>query len=242
MNDLRRMLALALSAVALSATNPTAMADWGSIEGRFVAEENFLVPVKIPPGAIPDESLVLNSENLGVANVVVFLKAAPAKVHPDLTAVPTSPVKIEVDGHRFRPHVVFARTGQPIQFTNSDPGVRNVHTNPVQNVGHNFQLKANDQLGVTLNWKESESLPLSITSDIHPFMRAYCVVKDHPYVAVTDNDGMFQIENLPAGEHSFRVWHERHGYIDRDYKVTVTAGQRTELPDVTIPVEKLKRP
>lgn len=242
MNDRLRAMALALCGLLLSAASPTARAEWGSIEGRFVAEENFLVPVKIPPGAIPEESLVLNSENLGVANVVVFLKAAPPKVHPELIAVPATPVKIDVDGHRFRPRVVVLRTGQPIQFTNSDPGVRNVHTNPVRNDDHSFHLKAKDQVGVTLNWNETESIPLSITSDTHPFMRAYCLVKDHPYVAVTDNDGLFQIENLPAGEHSFRVWHERHGYIDRDYKVTVTAGQRTELPDVTIPVEKLKRP
>jgi hypothetical protein len=58
-------------------------------------------------------------------------------------------------------------------------------------------------------------------------------------VAVTDSDGEFRIENLPTGEHSFRVWHERHGYIDREYKVSVTAGERTKLPAVTIPVEKL---
>lgn len=242
MNDLRRMMALALSAVALSATAPTATAEWGSIEGRFVAEENFLVPVKIPPGAIPEESLVLNTENLGVANVIVFLKAAPAKVHPDLIAVPTTPVKIDIDGHRFRPHVVFVRAGQPIQFTNSDPGVRNVAIHPVRNMGSNFNLPAKDPKGITLRLIEPESIPVSIGSDTQPFMRAYSVVKDHPYVAVTDSDGMFQIEKLPAGEHSFRVWHERHRYLDRDYKVTVTAGQRTELPDVTIPVEKLKRP
>lgn len=204
MNDLRRMLALVFSAVAISATTPTARAEWGSIEGRFVAEENFLVPVKIPPGAIPEESLVLNSENLGVANVFVYLKAAPLKVHPDLIAVPTTPVKIEVDGHRFRPHVVVLRTGQPIQFTSSDPGVRNVRTNPVRNDGHSFHLKAKDQVGVTLNWNEAESIPLSITSDTHPFLRAYCVVKDHPYVAVTDSDGLFQIENLPASEHAYQ--------------------------------------
>ena len=49
-------MALALSGLLLSATTPTARAEWGSIEGRFVAEEDFLVPVKIPPGAIPEES------------------------------------------------------------------------------------------------------------------------------------------------------------------------------------------
>lgn len=216
------------------------MAEWGSIQGRFVASENFVVPIMIPAGAIPDESLALNPENLGVANVVIWIKA-PAKVHPDLIAAPTAPVKIEVKDFRFHPHVVAVRAGQPIQFTNVDLRVRNVHTNPVRNTGDNFNLKANDSVGVTLTWTEAETLPISVTSDIHSFMRAYCVVQSHPYVAVTDSDGGFQIENLPAGEHSFRVWHERHGYIDRDYKVSVTAGEQTKLPDVTIPVEKLKR-
>jgi hypothetical protein len=44
-------------------------------------------------------------------------------------------------------------------------------------------------------------------------MSAYWMVTDHPYVAVTDADGRFRIENLPAGKHQFVVWQEKAGYV-----------------------------
>ncbi len=108
-------------------------------------------------------------------------------------------------------------------------------------MGHNFQLKANDQLGVTLTWKEAESIPLSITSDIHPFMRAYCVVKDHPYVAVTDTTECFRSRICPpvntasvSGTSVTGISIGLQGHRD--------SGAADGMPDVKIPVEKLKRP
>jgi hypothetical protein len=83
-------------------------------------------------------------------------------------------------------------------------------------------------------------LPLKVTCDIHSWMNAYWVVTDHPYAAVSDADGKFKIENLPAGEHTFRVWHERQGYLNREYKVTVKAGAN-KLDPVKVPAAKLAK-
>jgi hypothetical protein len=43
----------------------------------------------------------------------------------------------------------------------------------------------------------------------HPFARAYIAVFDHPYFAVTDEHGAFEIDGLPAGTYTVKVWHER---------------------------------
>ena len=67
------------------------------------------------------------------------------------------------------------------------------------------------------------------------------MVTDHPYVGITDADGKFKIENLPVGEHSFRVWHERQGYLNRSYKVTVEAGKTTVLNVEKVSAAKLSR-
>lgn len=44
-------------------------------------------------------------------------------------------------------------------------------------------------------------------------MRGWLVLRDNPYMAVTDADGRFAIKNLPVGEHEFVLWHERIGYL-----------------------------
>jgi hypothetical protein len=58
-----------------------------------------------------------------------------------------------------------------------------------------------------------EKLPAKVTCPIHAWMIGYVVVKDHPYVAVTDKEGKFAFKNLPQGEWTIRVWHEKPGYI-----------------------------
>ena len=65
------------------------------------------------------------------------------------------------------------------------------------------------------------------------------MVVDHPYAAVTDKEGKFTIPNLPVGEHEFRVWHERSGYLDRKYAVKVTKGD-VALKPLEVSVDKLK--
>ncbi|MEZ6125260.1 MAG: hypothetical protein R3C49_19095 [Planctomycetaceae bacterium] len=65
--------------------------------------------------------------------------------------------------------------------------------------------------------------------DFHPWMMAYWLVLDHPYAAATDAEGNFTISNLPVGEHEFRIWHERAGYIDRKFMVNVKAGDNAPV-------------
>ena len=65
---------------------------------------------------------------------------------------------------------------------------------------------------------------------------------DHPYAALTDKDGKFQIDNLPVGEHNFRIWHERLGDINKKYQVSVTAGDRVEWPAVSVSLDKVASP
>jgi hypothetical protein len=61
-------------------------------------------------------------------------------------------------------------------------------------------------------------------------MRAYVVVTEHPYVAVTDENGEFTIENLPTGEWTFQMWQEKAGNIEnaqRDGKAQTWKSGRT---------------
>jgi hypothetical protein len=77
-------------------------------------------------------------------------------------------------------------------------------------------------------------------------MTAYVLVRPDPYMAVSDKKGEFEIADIPAGMHTFRIWHEALGYLkivtlngvksenNRGYhKINVAAGQNA-LNEITI--------
>jgi Carboxypeptidase regulatory-like domain len=47
--------------------------------------------------------------------------------------------------------------------------------------------------------------------DVHGWMNAYVGVLDHPYFAVTDADGKFELKDVPAGTYTIEAWHEKLG-------------------------------
>lgn len=49
---------------------------------------------------------------------------------------------------------------------------------------------------------------VEVRCEQHPWTRGYVLVFDHPYFAVTDTDGSFSIDSLPAGSYKVMVWHE----------------------------------
>ena len=83
-----------------------------------------------------------------------------------------------------------------------------------------------------------EFLPIQVKCDLHNWMLAYWLVLDHPYSAITQADGSFEIQNLPAGTHKFRVWHERVGYLERKLSVEIQDGETTELSSMEYRVER----
>lgn len=42
----------------------------------------------------------------------------------------------------------------------------------------------------------------------HPWARGYIAVFEHPYFAVTDANGAFRIDGIPAGTYVVKTWHE----------------------------------
>ncbi|WP_298859685.1 hypothetical protein [uncultured Gimesia sp.] len=65
----------------------------------------------------------------------------------------------------------------------------------------------------TLDYHLNERLPLKIDCAVHPWEKAYLLIKNHPYFAITDDKGAFTIKNLPVGDWEFQLWHEKPGYL-----------------------------
>jgi hypothetical protein len=227
--------------------------EWGTIEGQFVLEgEAPKLDPKVRKGDatakdaavcagddVPNEALVVDAETKGIANVIVYLRKAPADIHPDLKSSKEKSIEFDQKGCRYSPHVISVRTDQQVLCKSSDAVSHNVHTNPFTNEGKNFLVNASAKEGTPVAMPKVEALPVRVTCDIHPWMESYWVVQDHPYVAVSDAKGNFKIENLPVGTHKFTVWQESAGYVDRNFEVTVKAGEN-KLPVTKVPVAKFK--
>ena len=88
----------------------------------------------------------------------------------------------------------------------------------------NSIVNPNDNVGARLVYKLAEQEPISVVCDIHAWMRAYHLPIDHPFAAVSGEDGTFEIKDLPAGKHEFKIWHEAGGMLEKAFVVTVKPG------------------
>ncbi|MGH8070910.1 MAG: hypothetical protein ACRERE_37900 [Candidatus Entotheonellia bacterium] len=57
---------------------------------------------------------------------------------------------------------------------------------------------------------------IAVTCDTHAHMRAYILSFEHPYFAVTDADGRFRIDQVPAGSYTLKAWHEGWRILEYD--------------------------
>lgn len=159
----------------------------------------------------PQRALVV-AEGGGLQNAFVWVKEG---LPPGAYPVPTTPVELNQKECEFEPRVFGIRPGQPLLLRNSDPLLHNVHARGQGagfSRGPNTFNKAmpiqNSKLTVAL---EVQQVAVTITCDVHSWMRAYAGVVDHPFFAVTDAAGSFSLEGLPAGHYTLEAWHERLG-------------------------------
>ena len=122
------------------------------------------------------------------------------------------------------PHVVVVPVGPALKVLNSDGILHNVHTFPTKNTPMNT---AQPGFRKTLDATFTAPETVRVGCDVHPWMGAHIVVTDTPFVAVTDENGAFSIEGVPAGTYTVSIWHETFG--EQTQQVTVTEGQKTNL-------------
>jgi plastocyanin len=154
-------------------------------------------------------------------DVVVYVKdAAPTAGPPPAAAV------LDQVNCRYVPHVLAVRTGQVVTVRSSDPTLHNVHVLAVDNPGVNFGMTGAGQ-SRELTFAAPERVRFKC--DVHPWMSAHVYVFDHPYFAVTADDGGYEIKGLAPGGHALVFSHPFLG--DREQTVTVN-GESPGTPAV----------
>jgi plastocyanin len=153
----------------------------------------------------PGESVVLGADG-ALQNVFVYVKDGLGSLR---FPVPSTAVVLDQKGCRYVPHVLGAQVGQRVEIVNSDPTLHNIHAVPMSNrefntgqpipgMKHTHQFTAREVM-------------VPFKCDVHPWMRAYIGVLDHPFFAVTSANGSFELKGLPPGTYTVEAWHETLG-------------------------------
>lgn len=210
--------------IGLSSPVFAAESEWGDLSIRFIYDGQPPKPERIAvAGAagcaapITQESLVVDPQDKGIANVVVWLfrkpgEAAPA-IHSGYAKTATGKVTMTNAMCRFEPHVATIRTSQTLIEANADAVGHNMKMDPFNNVPSNVIIPANGQ--VTRTFTAAETTPFKVECGIHPWMSGWLLVRDDPYASTSDKNGKLTIKNLPIGEWTFIAWHERSGYVSK---------------------------
>ncbi len=182
-------------------------------------------------GLILSERLLVDRETKGVRNALVYL-VKPTAVREAAREASPKTVRFRADACVFEPHVLAATEAAGIIVETVDPVGYNLHGRmpgaefSVQGPVHfaesrdefNFMFgraspeKASGvQLLLRVRPGDADPIPSKFRDDLHPWMSAYWLILDHPYFAVTDDKGNFEIRDVPAGPQQVVVWHEALG-------------------------------
>jgi len=186
------------------------------------------VCVQLDPNAETDD-YVVNENRL--QNAFVYIKGDLLNVYR--FAVPEAEVTLERKNCRFSPHVLGMQAGQRLQIVNSDPTQHNTHPTPKFNPEWNQTQPPNVPPLIKTFTREEVLIPFKCNQ--HPWERAYVGVLRHPYFAVSDGLGRFEIRGLPAGFYKLVVWHERLG--EKEIEIPLIPGE-TRHADFTFDVDK----
>jgi hypothetical protein len=116
------------------------------------------------------------------------------------------------------------QTGQTLQISNSDPVTHNIH--PLAQINREWNHSQGPGEAPLARKFLRPEVMIPVKCNIHSWMRAYIGAVDHPYFAVTGQDGTFEIPNVPPGDYVVAAWQEKLG--TQEQKVTVTPAGRID--------------
>jgi len=166
-------------------------------------------------GTVYPETIVVNG-NGSLRNVFVYVKTG---LEGKNFAVPDQPVVLDQNGCMYQPHVLGVQTRQNVKVISSDNTTHNIHPLPQVNREWNVS-QAPGAEPILRNFARPEAT-IPVKCNQHPWMRAYIHVIDHPFYAITGDDGSYKLEGLPPGDYEIEAVHEELGASTQ--KITVPA-------------------
>jgi hypothetical protein len=197
----------------------------GTIRGQVVLSGPIPAPGVLPVQKnravcgeqVPDQSLVV-SPNRGVRNVAVVVEGITAG-----KAIQHRLAVLDNKACAFVPRVQTLVVGQTLELRNSDPILHDAHAHlPSYETLFNLGLPHWRRVRHTLRDTGRIRIDCNV---LHTWMRAYLIVTAHPYATISDAEGRFSLDQIPAGAYTLRLWHERLGELSR----RVSVGEKQEV-------------
>ena len=162
----------------------------------------------------------------GLANVFVYIKKGlEGKSFP----VPAEKPVIDQKGCIYEPMMTGAMTRQMVEIRNSDPVLHNVLLNKSNSGNPVFNLSQAPGSKAIEKAFDNPEIGIKLVCSVHPWMAGYLSVVPHPYFAITDANGVFELPSgLPAGKYTLAAYHVRGGEVTTEITVgadgAATAG------------------
>jgi len=214
----RLLLLTALFSIFFSIVNSIGA---GTITGevKFVDSLPKLAPIKITKDqdycgeTLPNETYLVEAAG-GLKNVVVFVESAPNAKAAD----PQKENFLYNDGCRYAPRVLAFQKGERLRVRSHDPKLHIPHGYLGERTVFNLSLPfKNTTIDATAKIRQAGMM--KVVCDTHAWMLGFVHVFDHPFFAVTNEQGAFSIPDLPPGSYILKAWHEDGGM--RSQEITV---------------------
>lgn len=221
-----RLIGLMIAGLIAGATIPAAAAQ--EIQGqlaitRTLTKQRVVLPAYTVRGVSPHKHDTPASPINEWQRVVVYLESDKAASARKVNAT------LNQTGQKFEPEMLVVPVGSTVSFPNSDPIFHNVFS---LSRARTFNLGRFPR-GESRAVRFEKSGIVKVFCDIHSHMTATVLVFNHPWFAVPDADGRFELPAVPPGDREITAWHERLG--DTTARVRVEAGRITTA-DFTLPV------
>lgn len=206
---------------------------WGSVKGRLVYDGQ---PPKMNEidldklglsaedlkwfksmGPVLNQEWVIDPSSKSIQWVIVWLLPEDPKgkieTHPSLLEIPKDKKLVAVDQEPsgYVPHAIALQLGQGILMRNKGPVAHVFRLTGFVNDPFNQNMPSGSEIAI--EDIKLEKAAMQINCPPHPWERLWLRNFTHPYFAVTDAQGNFEIKHAPAGKCRLVVWHEQAGFL-----------------------------
>jgi hypothetical protein len=168
------------------------------------------------------ERLIIGPQT-GVANTVIFLKDITRGKAMDL---PAERRFVDQKHCRYEPHILLVPVKADLKMESSDATLHTIHMEGAAT--YNLPFPFPNQI-ITRPMSTAGMVDLKCNGG-HTWMNAEMFVVNHPYYAVTDESGKFELTNVPAGKYEIEAWHEGWTVLHQEASFDVLTERRVQRP------------